>query len=117
MAAKIQGSAHLFGISGGVGVITNATVVSFSLDKEHNNVTETLDELGNKIEDRRDDLHQTGTITLRPRSGFTPFVVGNQAAYNSVQFVFTSEGRAEEQSGHQVLTYNVLTTEYITLSP
>jgi hypothetical protein len=116
MSAVTHGTAHLYGIQGGVGVITNATVLDFSLDSSLANVGETMNELGNVIERRMDDLTKEGTITIQPRSGFTPLVPGTVYTYNSVKFIITSEGRKETQKGFVTLTYNILTSEYITLA-
>lgn len=114
MAGNVQGTAHLYGITGGVAVVTNATVLSFSLDKAHKNTAQTVNEIGNEIERRYDDLHQDGTLVIRPRSGFTPLTVGGEYTYNSVEFEVVSEGRQEESQGFVTLTYSIKKSEYIT---
>lgn len=116
MAATIQGTAHLYGIQGGVGIVTNATVISFSLDKAHKNTSQTQNELGNEIERRYDDLHQDGTLVIRPRSGFTALTIGGTYTYNSVAFEVVSEGRQEENQGFVTLTYTIKKSEFVSYS-
>ncbi len=115
MAAKVQGQGgpHLYGIQGGIGVIQDATVISFSLDSSHKNVGVMLDEVGNEQEWRFDDLQHEGTITLTPKDDFTPLVVGDAYSYNTKPFVVMSEGRQEEQQGFVVLTYAIKKGQYI----
>jgi hypothetical protein len=113
MAAVVKGTAHLYGITGGVAIISNATVISFSLDKEHQNQASTLNEIGNEIERRYDDLAQTGTLVIRPRSGFTPLNPAADYTHNSVAFEIVSEGRQEEQQGFVTLTYAIKKTEFV----
>jgi hypothetical protein len=114
MAASTQGTAHLYGISAGVASVTDATVLSFSLGKSHQNTAQTANEIGNEIERRYDDLHEEGTLTLRPRSGFTPLTVGGTYTYDSVEFEVVSETNDEVNQGHQQLTYAIKKSEYIT---
>jgi len=116
MALTTKGTAHLYGIVGGVAIVTNATVLSFSLTKANANVNQTKNEIGNEIERRYDDLHEDGSITLRPRSGFTALVPGANYTYNSVMFEIVSEAREEANEGFVSLTYAIKKSEYITLS-
>lgn len=113
MAGSVKGTAHLYGITGGVAVVTNATVISFSLNKAHQNTAQTQNEIGNEIERRYDDLHQDGTLVIRPRSGFTPLVPGDNYTYNGTAFEIVSEGREEEQRGFVTLTYAIKKSEYV----
>lgn len=113
MAVSTQGTAHLYGIQGGVGVVTNATVLSFSLTKQHQNTAQTKNELGNEIERRYDDLHEDGSITLRPQSGFTPLTIGGTYTYDSVVFEVVSEGNEEQNEGFVSYSYTIKKSEYI----
>lgn len=113
MAGTVKGTSHLYGIVGGVAVVTNATVLSFSLDSEHANTASTLNEIGNEIERRYDDLHQDGTLVIRPRAGFTAPVPGGNYTYSGIAFEVISEGRSEEQQGFVTLTYRIKKSEYI----
>jgi hypothetical protein len=116
MPLTTKGSAHLYGITAGIAIVSNATVLSFSLNKSNKNTGETVNEIGNEVERRYDDLHEEGTLTLRPRSGFTPLVPGANYSYNSVIFEVVSEGREEQSQGFVTLTYAIKRSEYITLT-
>jgi hypothetical protein len=107
MSAIVKGTAHLYGIQAGVAAITNATVVSVSLNKEYKNTSETVNEIGNVIERRYDDLTTEGTITIRPRSGFTSLLSGTNVTYGGVSYEVYGEGRQEEQAGFVTITYNI----------
>jgi hypothetical protein len=116
MAAVSKGTAHLWHIQAGVGAVTNATVTGFSTNKVHANKGQTINEIGNQTEDRADDLHETGTITLIPRSAYTVAEAFSQITYNSVVYVIDSVDRVEAAGSQVQITYNIWTKEYITLS-
>jgi len=116
MAAITKGTAHVWGIAAGVGAITNATVLSFNLDEEHANKGSTVNEIGNLIEERYDDLTKTGSITLKIRAAYTVAAAATQITYNTVLYVITKVGRAEQSGDFVVITYDIKTSEYITLS-
>ena len=113
MSLATKGTAHLYGIQGGVAIVTNATVLSFSLNKSNKNTAETANEIGNEIERRYDDLHEEGTLTLRPRSGFTNLVPGANYTYDSVAFEVVSEGNEEQNQGFVTITYAIKKSEYV----
>lgn len=113
MAATAKGTAHLYGIQAGTAVVTNATVLSFSLNKAHKNTGETQDEIGNEIERRYDDLHEEGTLVVRPRTGFTNLVPAATYSYDGVTFEIVSEGVAEQNQGFVAITYQIKKSEYI----
>lgn len=115
MAATVLGTAHLYGITAGVGAITNATVLSFNVTDEHANRAQTVNEIGNEIEDRFDDLHKTGTITLRIRAAYTVASAASTITYNGETYVITSVERAEEAQGFVTVTYNIQHKEYISV--
>lgn len=116
MPLTTKGTAHLYGITAGVAHIANATVLSFSLNSSNKNTAETVNEIGNEIERRYDDLHQEGSLTIRPRTGFTPLVPGANYSYNTVVFEVVSEGREEQSQGFITLTYEIKKSEYITIT-
>jgi len=113
MSLTTKGTAHLYGIDGGVAIVTNATVLSFSLNSSNKNTAETVNEIGNEIERRYDDLHQEGTLVLKIRSGFTELVPGANYTYDSVAFEVVSQGREETSQGFQTLTYAIKKSEYV----
>lgn len=114
MSVVVKGTAHVYGIVAGVGAVTNATVLSFKMDEEHDNKGETFNEIGNKIEDRRDDRRSKGSITLRIRAGYTVAAAATKLTYNAIDYLITKVGRAEEAKGFVVITYDLETYEYIT---
>lgn len=116
MASTTKGTAHIHGIAGGVAVIANATVLSFNLESEHANKLVTVNEIGNKIEDTRDDLTKTGTITLKIRTAYTVATVFSNITYNSVIYQINKVGRAEQAGDFTIITYDIETSEYITLA-
>lgn len=116
MAATEYGTAHVFGIAAGVGAITNATVTGFDVTNEHKNRTQLTNEIGNEILDRYDDLHKTGTITLRFRSAYTVAEAATQITYNSIKYIITSVARTESNGDFVQVTYNIKTSEFITLA-
>lgn len=113
MPLNDHGTAHLYGIQGGVAVITNATVLDFSLDSKPQNEASTVNEIGNEIERRTDDLVKEGSITLQPRAGFVAPVPGDTYTYDGEEFEVISEGRKETSKGFVTLTYNIKSSEYI----
>lgn len=116
MAAASKGTAHLWHITAGVGAVTDATVTAFSLEGEHANKGVTINEIGNEIEDRRDDLHQKGSITLIPRSAYTQAAAFSQITYNSVIYLIEKVARVEAAGSQVQITYDIKKTEYVTLS-
>lgn len=114
MAVTTQGTAHLFGIQAGVGAVTNATVLSFSKKSSHANQNETVNEIGNVIEDRMDDIHVESTLVLRPRSGFTPLVPGAAYTFGGITYTVKDEQIDEQSTGFMTYTYTLLGREYIT---
>tara|TARA_R110000868_G_scaffold56322_5_gene174335 strand:+ start:111 stop:461 length:351 start_codon:yes stop_codon:yes gene_type:complete len=113
MSLTTKGTPHLYGIQGGIAIMTNCTVISFSLTKANKNTGETQDEIGNEIERRYDDLHQDGSITIRPRTGFTSLVPGANYTYDGVEFEVVSEGNEEQNQGFVALTYTIKKSEYV----
>jgi len=116
MAAVTKGTAHVWGIAAGTSAITNATVLSFSLDEEAVNTGTTVNEIGNVIERRYDDITKTGSITLKIRSGYTVAAAATQITYNSILYIVEKVARAEQSGDFVVITYDIKTSEYVTLS-
>lgn len=116
MAEEDLGTAHLFGIRGGVGVMTNATVLSKGGSKSFQNVTSTVNEIGNQIEDRGDDRIYEGSITLKIQTGYVEPTLYSTLSYGGENFYITSVDDAETNSDYVVITLNIRQAEYITLS-
>lgn len=112
-----HGTVHLFGISG---TITNATVESTDLTDAHLNRTENVDEDGNQIERRYDDLAESGTITVLIQSGYTIPTPGATLSWNNGQatntFEITEVGKPQEAQGHRKVVLSVLRSANISYS-
>ena len=113
MALITHGTAHVFGVAG---TITDATVQSFNVTEDAQNKTNTLDEQGNEVERRRDDIISSGSITLRIETGYTLPTAGSIIAYNSINYEVDTVDRAETNNAHVVVTLSIKTSEYVTLS-
>lgn len=110
----VFGTAHVYGVPS---TITNATVVSQSLTLVHLNRGETVDENGNQIERRYDDLAEQGTITLRHRSSYTVAAPGSTISISNGSSTKTFEiqevGKEFESQGFRQVTYSVLQSSNI----
>jgi hypothetical protein len=114
MAAIIHGTAYVFGVAG---TITNAAVQSFQLKDEHQNNTTVMDEIGNEIVNRHDDLVKEGTIVLKHEAAYTEETVEDVITYDTVNYRVTSIDKNEVNNEHREITYSIKTTEYVTLVP
>ena len=113
MAAITHGTAFLFGVSG---TITDAAVQSFQIKDEHQNNTEVMDEDGNEISNRHDDLATEGTIVLKHESGFTPNAAETVITYETIKYRVTSVDKNQTNGDHREITYSIKTTENVTLA-
>lgn len=111
MAATILGTAHLYGVSG---TVTNATVLSFRDKESCKNTAETMDENGNEIERRYDDLHTDATLTVRIRASYTRPTPGATLVYDGVTYEVVDTEKNTVQKGFRELTLNVKKSEGIT---
>lgn len=113
MAGPItRGTAHIYGVK--TGNITNATVVDFKVKKEHQNKDTTVNEDGNEIERRYDDLAQEASITLKIRTGYTVPDAASTLTYNTVVWDVVSTEEAHQAKGFEIVTLNLKKTEYVT---
>ena len=113
MALTTLGTAHVYGISG---TIANAAVQSFSIKKDFQNRSSTLDESGNEIERRMDDTIAEGSITIRFTSAYTEPVPGATLSYDTVTYEIVSVDLAETNNGHAQYTLSIKTTENVSLA-
>ena len=109
----VNGTAHLYGISG---TITNATVVSTDLTDTHLNRAETVDENGNQIERRYDDLAEQGSITIRIRSGYSIPTPATTLTYDSNTYEITEVGKTQESQGFRQVSLSVLKSANVSYS-
>ena len=114
MAAITKGAnVHVFGID--TGTFTDAVITSISFDDAFNNTAEIKNEAGNVIEERMDDVHTTGSLTLNFESAYTPTAMGGQFTYDSVIYYLTGRTKTLSHDGYAEWSYNFKTSEYITL--
>ena len=113
MALDTKGTAHIFGITAGVEAVTNATVQSFSKSKSKTNLSETVNELGNKIERRSDDVQTEVNITLKIQASYSIPEVGDLLVYNSVSYDIITVEEGETNNAHVVVTITAMVSEYI----
>jgi len=111
MAATTRGTAHLYGIDG---TITNATVQDFKQKDQHQNVDATVNEGGNEIERRYDDLAQEATITIKIREDYTPPAVASTLVYKTITWEIVSIEKTETAKGFRIITLTLKKTEYVT---
>lgn len=111
MPTVTYGTAHLYGVSG---TITNATVLSFSLDHSHGVDDNTVNESGQMIERRYDDIIQEGTITLRIQATYTIPAIGTVLVYETIRYEITGLTNAQEAQGFRTITFRIKRSEYIT---
>ncbi len=110
MAAITKGIAHIYGITG---TATNATVQSFSYKNEAKNTAETVDESGNEIERRYDDVHKEASVEMKIKAGFAEPAVGDTFVFNAISYEVVSIDHKEEAKGHQMVTLSVKRSQYI----
>ncbi len=114
MGQHTYGTAHLYGVNG---TISNATVTDASFDEVCANMAEVMDEDGNVIERRYDDLTEEGTITLIQRAAYTVPEAGTTVSYNHGGGAATREitkvGRKHTARGHRVIELSVKKSENV----
>ncbi|WP_395736276.1 hypothetical protein [Prosthecobacter sp.] len=103
MAATILGTAHLYGVEG---TVSNATVLSFRDKESAKNTAETIDENGNEIERRYDDVHNEVSIRVRARSGYTKAAPGSTITYNAITYEVVDTEKDTQNKGFREYTIN-----------
>lgn len=114
MAAVDFGTAFVWGV--GATVAAEVAVQSFSWNSEFANKGQVEDESGNVVNRRRDDRTQTATIALKYQTGYTPAVIGTTITYGGTEFEIEKVVREEKNKEHRILTYELLTSEDVSLA-
>ena len=99
MAAVTKGNIYVYGIDSGV--MTNAVLNSINFDQAFNNTGNVLDENGNVILERMDDIHTTGSATM-VLSGDTTLALNDSVdefTYDSVTYYITDMTVAKTSQG------------------
>lgn len=109
--AQDYGTIHLFGISG---TIADATITDSSFEDVCANVASVLDEVGNKIQNRGDDLTTTGTVTLIIREDYDipdPFTTFQN--WDALYYLITRVGRKFNNRGFNIVELSIEKSEHI----
>jgi|688.fasta_scaffold141593_4 hypothetical protein len=105
------GTIHLFGING---TISEATITDTNFEDVCANVASVLDEMGNKIQNRGDDLTTTGTVTLIIRDAFTPpEPFDTFSNWDGETYLVTRVGRKFSNRGFNIVELSVEKSENI----
>lgn len=110
MAPVNQGEAFLYGIDG---TITACAVQSVSIKKSFANTSEVVNEAGNRITKRYDDLSQDLTIELIPKEAFVEPTPGAKITYKGSQYIIESIDDKREAKGFVRYTVTAQKQEYI----
>ena len=115
MAAVVKGgNAYIWGID--TGVVTNGKLQSISITETFNVRAEIMDETGNVIGERLDDVHKTGTATFQFDSSYATGSTYNLAGgadvltYDSVAYQITGIDRSVSNESYGEITFTI---EYI----
>lgn len=111
MAATVLGTAHLYGVEG---TVSNATVLSFRDKESCKNTAETLDEDGNEIERRYDDVHNDATIRVRMRTSYTKPAPGSTLTYDSITYEVVDTEKDTQNKGFREITINLKKSANVT---
>ena len=109
----VHGTAYLYGVSGS---ITSAAVQSFQIKDEHQNNTTVMDENGNEVTNRHDDLVTEGTIVLKHLTLYTPSAAETVLTYETIKYRVTSIDKNQVNNDFREITYSIKTTENVTLA-
>lgn len=114
MASITHGAvAHVYGV--GV-TITNAAVQNFSIKKAAANKGEVINEEGNVIERRSDDITQEVTFDLVYAAAYTEPTVGSVVTLDAIKYEVTSVDNKQTAKGFSTYSVSAVTSQYITLS-
>jgi len=111
MAAVNHGEAFLYGVDG---TITGCAVQSVSRKKSFANVAEVVNEQGNRITKRYDDISDDITIELIPKSTYAVPTAGSRLTFDGVSYIIESIDDKQEAKGFVRYTLTCTKPEYIT---
>lgn len=110
MSARTYGTVHLYGIDTS---ISNGTITDESFEDVCANGSLVVDETGNKIHERMDDITTSGTVTIIMRASYAPPVVGGTFTYNGTLYRVKGVGRKKTSRGFRVCELRLEASEYI----
>jgi hypothetical protein len=109
-----HGDAYIFGIDG---TITGCSVQSVQRKKSFANTTEVVNENGNRVHKRYDDVDDAITIELIPKAaGFTEPVAGTKLVWKSVNYIVESVDDKREAKGFVRYTLACVKPQYVNVA-
>ena len=108
MAAVIKGETYVFGIDSGA--VTNAVLTSINFNSEFANTGQVLNEDGQIVHERMDDLQTTGSASMQFTASNTMDLtdVGNvdQFTYDGVTYYITEITKTSTNNGFAEMSFN-----------
>ena len=108
MAAVIKGETYVFGIDSGA--VTNAVLTSINFNSEFANTGQVLNEDGQIVHERMDDLQTTGSASMQFTASNTMDLtdVGNvdQLTYDGVTYYITEITKTSTNNGFAEMSFN-----------
>jgi len=108
MAAVIKGETYVFGIDSGA--VTNAVLTSINFNSEFANTGQVLNEDGQIVHERMDDLQTTGSATMQFTASNTMDLtdVGNvdQFTYDGVTYYITEITKTSTNNGFAEMSFS-----------
>ena len=115
MAAVIKGDTFVFGID--TGVVTNAVLTSISFNNEFANQGQVLNEDGQIVHERLDDLQTTGSCTMQfTATNASDLIDGanGQFTYDGVVYWLTEITKNRTNNGFAELSFNFEYADHVT---
>jgi hypothetical protein len=108
MAAVIKGETYVFGIDSGA--VTNAVLTSINFNSEFANTGQVLNEDGQIVHERMDDLQTTGSASMQFTASNDRDLtdVGNvdQFTYDGVTYYITEITKTSTNNGFAEMSFN-----------
>lgn len=112
MGQVTHGEAFLYGIDG---TITNCAVQSVSRKKSFANTSEVVNEQGNRITKRYDDI-SADTVELIPKGTYSEPEPGQSLTYKTIKYIIESVDDKREAKGFVRYTLTCTKPEYINVT-
>ena len=108
MAAVIKGETYVFGIDSGA--VTNAVLTSINFNSEFANTGQVLNEDGQIVHERMDDLQTTGSATMQFTASNTMDLTDvdnvDQFTYDGVTYYITEITKTSTNNGFAEMSFN-----------
>jgi hypothetical protein len=117
MAAKVHGTAFLYGATGTTGgtvTYTSAQILRYSIRGSDAAVDYVENNDGQRVTMRTDDTTSELDIELAIQSGFTKPVIGNALSFDGVTYAIKSVSDARVQKGWAAYSITAESCEYMT---